>query len=130
MRYTFVKPLNINVMYGTYFKFQEFLSTETGLDNSISSSAHLANVACLWDVLNYLRDKLGQPIVINSAFRTPAVNKAVGGSKRSLHMQGRAADIRTKPMYLGELWKLVEQYDAQYGLSEKILYPTFIHLAI
>lgn len=117
-------------MYGNYFKFQEFLSTETGLPNSVSSSAHLANLASLRDVLNYLRDKLGQPIFINSAYRTPEVNKAVGGAKRSLHMQGRAADIRTKPMYLGELWKLVEQYDSQYGLSEKILYSSFIHIAI
>ena len=117
-------------MYGNHFKFQEFLVTETGLDNSVSSSAHLANLASLWDVLNCLRDKLERPIIINSAYRTKAVNERVGGAKRSLHMQGRAADIRTTPMYLGELWKLVEEYDQLYGLSEKILYPTFIHIAI
>lgn len=123
-------PLKYYVMYGNYFKFQEFLITETGLPNTVSTSAHLANLASLWDVLNYLRDKLGQPIIINSAYRTPEVNKSVGGAKRSLHMQGRAADICTQPMYLGELWKLVEHYDSLYGLSEKILYPSFIHIAI
>lgn len=117
-------------MYGNHFLFKELITTETGLDNYPLTDSHLSNLAILWNTLNFLRDKLERPIIVNSGYRTPAVNKAVGGAKRSLHMQGRAADIRTEPMYLGVLWKLVEQYDAEYGLSEKILYPTFIHIAI
>ncbi|MCR5779648.1 MAG: hypothetical protein K6G70_03785, partial [Bacteroidaceae bacterium] len=35
-----------------------------------------------------------EPIVINSGFRSPAVNKAVGGSATSNHLTGCAADIR------------------------------------
>ena len=34
------------------------------------------------------------PIIINSAFRSPAVNRAVGGSPTSNHLTGCAADIR------------------------------------
>ena len=34
-----------------------------------------------------------QPIIISSGYRCPALNKAVGGAKRSYHLQGRAADI-------------------------------------
>lgn len=117
-------------MYGNYFTLEELTKTETGLYNTPVTSSHLANLANLWDVLNFLREKLDRPIVVNSAFRSPAVNKQVGGAKRSLHMQGRAADIRTEPMYLGDLWKIVQEYDSSYGLSEKILYPTFIHIAI
>lgn len=117
-------------MYGNHFKFEELITTETGLDNYPVTDSHLSNLATLWNTLNLLRNKLERPIIVNSGYRTPAVNKAVCGAKRSLHMQGRAADIRTQSMYLGELWKLVEQYDAEYGLSEKILYPTFIHIAI
>ncbi|MCR5780726.1 MAG: hypothetical protein K6G70_09330, partial [Bacteroidaceae bacterium] len=37
---------------------------------------------------------LEMPIVINSGFRSPAVNKAVGGSATSNHLTGCAADIR------------------------------------
>lgn len=117
-------------MYGNHFSFTELITTETGLDNYPLTDSHLCNLATLWNTLNFLRDKLERPIIVNSGYRTPPVNKAVGGAKRSLHMQGRAADIRTQPMYLGELWKLVEKYDAEFGLSEKILYPTFIHIAI
>ena len=38
------------------------------------------------------------PIIINSAFRSETVNKAVGGAKNSNHMSGCAADIRVLGM--------------------------------
>ena len=122
--------LNLNVMYGNYFKFSELVKTDTNMDNSVDTDSHLANLASLWNVLNYLRHELGRPIIVNSAFRTEKVNKAVGGAKRSLHMQGRAADIRCESPYLEQLWKIVCSYDKSYGLCEKIKYETFIHIAI
>lgn len=42
--------------------------------------------------LEPLREKFG-PLYINSGYRSPAVNKAIGGSKTSAHMHGCAADI-------------------------------------
>lgn len=117
-------------MYGNHFTFEELTSTSTGLYNTPVASAHLANLASLWDVLNFIREKLERPVVVNSAFRSPQVNKQVGGAKRSLHMQGRAADIRCEPLYMDELWQIIEEYDRQYGLSEKIKYSTFYHIAI
>ena len=47
-------------------------------------------------VLQPLRDHLGKPVVINSGFRSQAVNMAVGGAKNSQHMKGEAADIKCK----------------------------------
>ena len=47
------------------------------------------------NVLQPLRDHLGEPVVINSGFRSQAVNMAVGGAKNSQHLYGQAADIRT-----------------------------------
>lgn len=119
-------------MYGNHFKFQELVITSSGFDNTVSSSAHLANLANLWDNLNLIREKFGKPIYINSAYRTPQVNKSVGGVKRSLHLQGRAADIRPKDLQdLEQLWNVVCSYDKEYGcLSEYIKYETFIHIAI
>ncbi len=43
-------------------------------------------------VLQPLRDKFG-PVTINSGYRSPAVNTAVGGSPYSDHCLGMAADI-------------------------------------
>lgn len=40
-----------------------------------------------------LREWVGGPIRINSFYRGPELNKAIGGSKRSQHMEGRAMDL-------------------------------------
>ncbi len=44
-------------------------------------------------VLQPLRDSLGRVIHITSGYRPPALNRHIGGSKRSQHMRGEAADI-------------------------------------
>ncbi len=46
------------------------------------------------DKLQELRDKLGIPLLITSAYRSPEHNKAVGGAKNSYHMKGVAFDVR------------------------------------
>lgn len=45
------------------------------------------------DILEPLRASLRKPIVVISGYRPPWLNRAVGGSPRSQHMQGEAADI-------------------------------------
>lgn len=46
-------------------------------------------------VLDPLREAYGKPIYVNSGYRSPKLNKAVGGAKTSQHMTGEAADITT-----------------------------------
>lgn len=115
-------------MYGNYFTFEELTSTQTGLYNCPVDDAHLANLASLWNFLNSVREKFGHPIVINSAFRSPQVNKQVGGAKRSLHMQGRAADIRCAPEHMSDLWFILA--GEKDNLSELIDKKTFFHVAL
>ncbi|MAY89433.1 MAG: peptidase M15 [Pseudooceanicola sp.] len=45
------------------------------------------------DRLQALRDRLGKPLIVRSAYRSPAHNRAVGGAKASKHMEGTAFDI-------------------------------------
>jgi hypothetical protein len=52
----------------------------------------LVNEAAL-DKLQALRDRLGKPLIIRSAYRSPEHNRAVGGAKASKHMEGIAFDI-------------------------------------
>ena len=40
-----------------------------------------------------LREKLNQPMVISSGYRTPEHNERIGGSKKSAHILGKAVDI-------------------------------------
>ncbi|MFT3750962.1 MAG: D-Ala-D-Ala carboxypeptidase family metallohydrolase [Agriterribacter sp.] len=46
-----------------------------------------------------LRAHFGKPITVLSMFRSPAVNKAVGGASTSQHMTGEAMDIRAAAGY-------------------------------
>ena len=45
------------------------------------------------DRLQALRDRLGKPLIVRSAYRTPEHNRRVGGAPRSKHMEGMAFDI-------------------------------------
>lgn len=47
---------------------------------------------CTW--LEELRERAGTPIVINSGYRSPQLNKAIGGVPTSNHLTGCAVDIR------------------------------------
>lgn len=64
-----------------------------GVDNTPTPEA-LENLRALCEkVLQPLRDAMKKPMHINSAYRGPEANAAVGGSKTSQHMTGEAADI-------------------------------------
>lgn len=117
------------------FEFSEFVKTDSGLSNIPHTFHEVRNIFRLACFLQYVRKELGQPIIINSAYRTPEVNKAVGGVSTSKHMQGLAADITCVDNdALSEILK--EYYDLGY-LDEYIIYYKlgseqirFIHVAI
>ena len=55
----------------------------------------IANLRNLCEqVLEPLRAYAGQPIIISSGYRSPALNQALRGAPRSQHLTGEAADIR------------------------------------
>lgn len=45
------------------------------------------------DKLQALRDRLGVPLIVHSAYRTPNYNRQVGGAEHSMHLQGAARDV-------------------------------------
>ncbi|MGC4395976.1 D-Ala-D-Ala carboxypeptidase family metallohydrolase [Hydrogenophaga sp. T2] len=45
------------------------------------------------EMLERIRDTLGAPVIVTSGYRSPEVNRAVGGATSSDHMAGQAADI-------------------------------------
>ena len=81
-----------------HFKLSEFVKSSTAnarhIDNT-PTEAIVANLKALCEeVLEPLRQWCGKPIIISSGYRSPALNKAVGGAKNSQHMTGEAVDIR------------------------------------
>ena len=78
------------------FTLTEFTKSQTasrrGLDNT-PNEEHLQNAKLLFEnVVQKVRDQFGIT-VINSGYRGPALNEAVGGSSKSQHCKGEAVDI-------------------------------------
>ena len=90
-------PLNIKI--GKYFSLPEMCSSTTakakGIDNT-PGTREIVNLTLLCThVLDPLRAANG-PITINSGYRSPQLNKLVGGVCNSQHVTGQAADISIK----------------------------------
>jgi putative chitinase len=82
-----------------HFTLEELTTSPTakklGLSNT-PTPEHIANMKyCCEKILEPVRAKFG-PVTINSSYRAPAVNKAVGGSKTSQHVNGQAIDYEVK----------------------------------
>jgi zinc D-Ala-D-Ala carboxypeptidase len=79
-----------------HFSYEEFtrsvIAIRRGLDNTPDQEA-LANLHLLAAAMENVRALLGVPIHVDSAYRSPKVNAALGGSANSAHMRGLACDF-------------------------------------
>lgn len=93
-----------------HFSLEEMTVSEIGarrgLDNTPNAS-EIANLVRTAGLLEQVRKVLGKPIIVNSGFRSKAVNDAVGSKDTSQHRIGCAADIRVPGMTPNEVVKAV-----------------------
>ncbi len=75
------------------FTIAELTQTSTGIQNEPNKQQVKALITLCGKVLQPTRDIYGAPIHVTSGYRSPAVNKAVGGARNSQHLLGEAADI-------------------------------------
>ena len=80
--------------------------------------------------LDTLREKVMKPFKINSFYRCPKHNHFVGGAHRSMHLQGKAVDLRVGKLTLAMMWAMFEKE----GFAGMGAYPDpgneFVHLDI
>jgi putative chitinase len=82
-----------------HFTLDELTHTDHRELENIPNETELANIQRLAEFLEDLKTLLGgKPIMVNSAFRSKAVNDAVGSKDTSQHRLGCAADIRVPSM--------------------------------
>ena len=81
----------------TYFTIEELCASETarrrGIDNRPSAAIAGKLQTLIEQLLDPIRAAWGAPITVNSGYRCPALNRAVGGVSTSQHLKGEAADI-------------------------------------
>jgi len=116
------------------FRLSEFTLSQTasreGIDNTPPKSLmpRLINLA---QGLERVRSLVGSPIVITSGYRSPELNRKVGGSKNSQHMFGEAADI-IAPRWGSamDLAQLIELNKDQVGFDQLILeFGRWVHIS-
>jgi len=79
-----------------------------------------------FEIWNDIRERWGEPIIINSGYRCPPYNRDVGGEACSAHCTGFALDIR--PIFkddIGKLSMMIEEY--AHDLRMKV-YNSWIHI--
>ena len=82
-----------------HFTLEELTHTDHRLLDNTPNDAETANLMRLAELLEQVKTALGgKPVMVNSAFRSKAVNDAVGSKDNSQHRLGCAADIRVPGM--------------------------------
>jgi len=91
--------LNSNAKLSEHFMLGEFTRSSSHPEvYNIPSHEAIANLKrlCVW--LEELRARYNAPIRINSGYRSPQLNRAIGGVSNSNHLTGCAVDIRVENM--------------------------------
>ncbi|NPV63857.1 MAG: S8 family serine peptidase [Methanotrichaceae archaeon] len=101
-------------------RLQENLSRNFKVNELVASDgSRYARISPeLVEGLQKIRDRAGSAIIVNSGYRHPALNEAVGGADNSQHIAGRAADIRTSTKRPLEMARIVlEELGCEIGLG-------------
>ena len=118
-----------------HFSLEELTTTKTGISNiPHENDINQLRILCR-DILEPLRDKIGKPIIIvDSAFRSAAVNRAVGGVSNSQHLIGQAADIHSNYVSPLNIYRTIGSlvHDGQLNIGQCIIYrrSNFVHVSL
>lgn len=114
------------------FTLAELTHSETterlGLDNTPTKDVE-ANLVRLARMLEDVRRVLGRPIMVNSAYRSPAVNKAIGSRPTSQHILGCAADIRVPGLTPNDIVKAIIKTNIEYDQLIRE-FDSWVHISI
>lgn len=117
----------------THFTLEELCVSEVALREGIDNTPPpevVANLLRLARLLEKVRAVLKKPMRITSGYRSPALNARIGGSAKSAHMDGRAADF------------ICPQFGTPYAVAKKIAtarlgfdqmiheYGRWVHIAV
>ena len=84
-------------MISAHISYKEGVRSNTATRRGIDNTPNDEQLDCMEkiaeEVFEPLRAYVGGPIKINSFFRCPELNKAIGGSSKSQHCKGQAVDI-------------------------------------
>jgi len=114
------------------FTLEELIQSEMaerkGLDNTPNADVK-ANLVRLAKFLEEIRRVLGRPIMVNSAYRSPEVNTAIGSKPTSQHCIGCAADIRVPGLTPDNVVKEIIKTNLEYDQLIRE-FDSWVHVSI
>ena len=94
-----IVQLNSEAKLSEHFKLGEMTKSNSHPEvYNIPSHEAIANLKRVCGWLEVLRKRYGGPIIINSGYRSPQLNRKIGGVATSNHLTGCAVDIRVTGM--------------------------------
>jgi uncharacterized protein YcbK (DUF882 family) len=93
-----IVQLNSQTKLSEHFKLGEMTRSSHSDIYNVPTHEAIYNMKNLCKWLEVLRERSGGPVRINSGYRSPQLNKKVGGAPTSNHLTGCAADIRVDSM--------------------------------
>ena len=113
-----------------HFTLEELTHTDHRQFDNTPNDAEIANLVRLAEFLEKVKEVLGgKPIIVNSAFRSAEVNRAVGSSDKSQHRHGCACDFRVPSMTPDEVVKAIVASDLKYDQCIRE-FNSWIHISI
>ena len=117
-----------------HFSLEEVVKTKTGLSNTPNVVQTDQLYKLCRDILEPVRSVYNKPLIIDSAFRSPDVNTAVGGVSTSQHLLGQAADIHSDYIPARVLYNDIRLLvdNGHFHIGQCIYYPTknFVHVSL
>ena len=114
-----------------HFTLEELTASQAAVRNGLDNKPDLEaakNLRWLAGTLEEVRKLVGKPVHVSSAYRSPAVNKAVGGSSKSAHMRGLAADITVSGMASRDLAELIRS--SAIAFDQVIHEGSWVHIGL
>ena len=93
-----IVQLNSQAKLSEHFTLGEMTTSNHKEVYNIPSHEAIANLKRLCGWLEVLRKRAAEPIIINSGYRSPQLNRKIGGAANSNHLTGCACDIRVAGM--------------------------------
>lgn len=113
-----------------HFFWEETWGTQVRtVDNTIPPELE-ENIVKTADRLELVRNILGVPVLVNSWYRCPALNRIVKGSRKSQHMRGEAVDF-VAPAF-GTPYQICREIQTKFGsieFDQIILEHTWVHIS-
>lgn len=104
------------------------IALRKGIDNTPTDET-VGNLTDLAAALEQVRSFLGFPLYVNSAYRSPKVNTAVGGSPTSAHCRGYAADF-VSPQFGSPKEVCMAIMESDLPFDQLIFEGTWVHLSV